>query len=287
MSQCQTQGPLERLWNRLMWMNRRNRSSGIVVELTGGLGNQLFGFAAGFALSRRLGVPLWLDTHKVGKGAFREFALTNLISETVQILEPGLGIRCDVFQESGFHFDDRWSMISHPVRLRGYFQSWRYTEDCTDDLRQYVVERLPPVETTATPWLTVHVRRGDYLVSPHREYHGVVTRKYLRSATELARCLSGIHSCVVFSDDEEQAREVAALLGASEVEPRTSTPMETLAWMRLGGGFVMSNSSLSWWAAYLAQDSSAVVIAPRPWFEAQGLDTRDLLPSRWLTLGLS
>jgi hypothetical protein len=271
----------------MMWMNRRIRGSGIVVELTGGLGNQLFGFAAGFALSRRLGVPLWLDTQKVGRGALREFALTNLISETVQVLKPGSAIRGEVFQESGFHFDNRWAQISHPVRLRGYFQSWRYTQECADDLRRYLVERIAPVGMTAEPRITVHVRRGDYLVSPHREYHGLVTPAYLHSATELVRSLTGIHSCLVFSDDEEQAQEVATLLGASEVEPKTSTPMETLAWMRLGGGFVISNSSLSWWGAYLSEDPSAIVVAPRPWFKAQGLDTRDLLPSRWLTLGNS
>ena len=268
-----------------MWMNKRSRSAGVVVELTGGLGNQLFGFAAGFALSRRLGVPLWLDTSKVGRGAFREFALADLISETVQVLQPGSTVRSDVFEESGFHFDNRWAKLSHPVRLRGYFQSWRYTQECADDLRRYVIERLAPVGVTAERRITVHVRRGDYLVSPHREYHGLVTHEYLRSATELVRALTGIRPCVVFSDDEGQARDVAALLGASEVEPKTSTPMETLAWMRLGGGYVMSNSSLSWWAAYLAEDPSATVVAPRPWFEAQGLDTRDLLPARWLTLG--
>lgn len=268
-----------------MWMIRRNRSSGVVVELTGGLGNQLFGFAAGFALSRRLGVPLWLDTQKVGRGAFREFALPNLISETVQVLKPGSAVRGTVFEESGFHFDNRWMKISHPVRLRGYFQSWRYTQECADDLRQYVIERLDPVGSMAQPSITVHVRRGDYLISPHREYHGLVTLEYLRSATELVRSLTGIDSCVVFSDDPRQAQEVSALLGASDVEPKTSTPMETLAWMRLGGGFVMSNSSLSWWGAYLAENPSAIVVAPRPWFDARGLDTRDLLLSRWLTLG--
>ena len=46
--------------------------------------------------------------------------------------------------------------------------------------------------------------------------------------------------------------------------------------------FVIANSSLSWWGAWLGIFKQKQVIAPKKWFLSPEKDTRDLLPSSWL-----
>ncbi|MCI1026053.1 alpha-1,2-fucosyltransferase, partial [Pseudomonas putida] len=46
--------------------------------------------------------------------------------------------------------------------------------------------------------------------------------------------------------------------------------------------FVIANSSLSWWGAWLSDAQSKIVVAPRKWFADDKLDTTDLIPQDWL-----
>jgi hypothetical protein len=58
------------------------------------------------------------------------------------------------------------------------------------------------------------------------------------------------------------------------------SPAATLEVMRFGAGYVIANSSFSWWAAFLSKKPDVEVIAPQPWF--QGMDEpRDLIPPNW------
>jgi hypothetical protein len=52
--------------------------------------------------------------------------------------------------------------------------------------------------------------------------------------------------------------------------------------MRLGHGFVIANSSFSFWGAMLANRSEDIdVVAPEPWFSGMP-EPRDLIPPNWL-----
>ena len=54
----------------------------------------------------------------------------------------------------------------------------------------------------------------------------------------------------------------------------------TLQAMRLGHGYVVANSSFSWWAAFLSFNGASEVVAPSPWFKGMD-DPKDLIPPNW------
>jgi hypothetical protein len=61
------------------------------------------------------------------------------------------------------------------------------------------------------------------------------------------------------------------------------SPAQTLFLMSQANNFIISNSTYSWWAAFLSKDINAVVVSPNPWFAF--IDSPvGLIPDRWIRL---
>jgi hypothetical protein len=132
----------------------------------------------------------------------------------------------------------------------------------------------------APGWVSIHVRRGDYLSFP--EHHPPLTMDYYREAMSRfpgARFL-------VFSDDPGWCLLNFRDAGY-QVEISTGrTAAEDMALMASCDHHIIANSSFSWWSAWLNRNPSKRVIAPDPktrWFgpAKKGWNTADLLPAAW------
>ena len=128
--------------------------------------------------------------------------------------------------------------------------------------------------------LIVHVRMGDYVDNPQL---GILGQEYywngIRSSLE-----AGNHGSIwLFSDAPSRAieripSEYRTLVRFMD-EP-TDSPIDTLEKMRLGTGYVLANSSLGWWGAYLTYNPEARVLVPSPWFRTQ-VEPNELIPAIW------
>jgi hypothetical protein len=267
----------------------------INVELQGGLGNQLFGWAAGFALSKKINVDLTLNTSNLiaRKYELDAFRLSEKIklSNTKESRIQRMNLTEATFEEESFQYDERFESISKPKRLKGYFQSWKYFDDFQSEIRSllYLKQESNDLKllseiTTAYQVLGIHIRRGDYVGL--EEYHGLTSSKYFNNAVQMIRKLSGFEKIMVFSDDIIVAREVFSegdyYISSQELH---SSP-ETLILMSRCKSFIGSNSSFSWWAGYIGSHNSEFCIFPRPWFTNPSINSRDLLPPNWITLGI-
>jgi hypothetical protein len=88
----------------------------------------------------------------------------------------------------------------------------------------------------------------------------------------------------VFSDELETARKIIDFpcgLPVRFVESLSESTSANFDALRLGRGYVIANSSFSWWAARLSRNQPCLVIAPKPWFVGVR-DDKTLLPSTWL-----
>jgi len=288
----------------------------IVSELRGGIGNQLFVWAAGHSLAKKRKFTHFVDDSKLPdiESILIEFAFQHEvpggevkypISDRVanwdnrkfqsglykfQILQEKIGIN-RVFQERNVQYDSRVEKIHDSKILRGFFQSYKYFDVDREEIKFLLTSNFVFSDYSHNflnkfnkkGWISVHVRLGDYLNFP-----GVfdsTSRRYFRESISIAKAICGDLPVLVFSDDINLAAEVVpnADYYISSLEIKSS--VETLLLMSKGSIVVGSNSTFSWWAAYLQANSDSAIF-PRPWYRNKLINDADLVLPTWISLGI-
>ena len=128
--------------------------------------------------------------------------------------------------------------------------------------------------------IIVHVRLTDYL---NEKTFGVPTQNYYARGIEKILHTGNYNSIWLFSDDLQMARDFLPKdcgLPIRMIDQVNASTALTFEIMRLGYGYVLANSTFSWWAAYLTRNLEVEVVAPEPWFI--GRPEPDLLiPRNW------
>ncbi len=243
----------------------------------GGLGNQMFQYAALLGASAKTGHPFAFDPD-AGDLA-RGFLLSPAPRPSGEPLAR--------YEEPGFVFHPGIFEVEDGTDLHGFFQSERYFEHVADRVRhdfsfrpewwERASEMLAPFRG-AGPLVAVGVRRGDYLRYP--DLHPVQPAEYmLRAMARFAR--DGASTFLVFSDDVPWCRENLAGEGVAVMDE--ADPFVHMAAASRCDHFVIPNSTFAWWGAWLGANPAKRVVGPRRWFGPgyAHLDTRDVLPERW------
>lgn len=289
----------------------------VITRLSGGLGNQLFQYAAGRALSLARGVPLALDTaplKTVAPGLTpRQYALGELrinarlasATEIASLNSKSLWKRVvnrfapvrfrSAYFEKSHAFDPNVLRLSGDVYIAGHWQSERYFSTASSQIREELKLQAPLSAASnvlvtaigaARHPVSIHVRRGDYVSnSAAAKHHGVLdVRYYQRAVREIMK--SAPHATFfVFSDDPAWVREnliVDADLTIVHAEGRTDA--EDMILMSLCRAHVISNSSFSWWGAWLSGHPQKKVIGPKDWFASESMDSSDIIPAGWMQI---
>ena len=119
--------------------------------------------------------------------------------------------------------------------------------------------------TAAAYPVCVHLRRGDYQ-KPENAILQVCTPDYYARAVAAVRDEHPDAALFVFSDDIDWAREHLDTAGLPAVFLPRGEAVADLAFMQLCRGFVLSNSTYSWWAQYLAPAPDKQTWAPDKWY---------------------
>jgi hypothetical protein len=298
-----------------MW----NSNSTIIVRLIGGLGNQMFQYAAARALALRKGAELKLDvsgfeTYGLRRYELGQYPIAATIASTEELAQFGVvfpvskvrRIWARVFgrgdcassahyREPHFFFDPQLARQALPLFMDGYWQSERYFADIAPLLLQ---ELTPPApfeaenaaladQITGSNAVSLHVRRGDYVTNAHTNaYHGVCSLDYYKAAIEHMREHVPSPHLFVFSDDAEwtKANLASDLPTTYVIANPPERGFRDLQLMSLCQHHIIANSSFSWWGAWLNSNPNKIVVAPKIWFSAGDNDTRDLVPSEWVQL---
>ena len=293
----------------------------VFTRIKGGLGNQMFQFAAGYALARRYGCGLKLDLSHLPGNPPRTFGLDAFGIEgplakkseiapfaargrwrrklATALGRPGRFLPEGLYPEPHFHFDDSFHDHPPPVLLDGYWQSERYFSDCADEIRGVLdFAKFEPARTRGireriaaeAEAVSVHIRLADYTDGKAAsKMSGSAKPDYYRRAVALLDRALDRPSYFIFSDEPERA---AGLMGFVDrkvsVAGDPDRPAEDLELMSMCRHHIIANSSFSWWGAWLNPDPDKIVIAPRLWFSrsySRRHSTFDICPDGWLTIG--
>lgn len=242
----------------------------------GGLGNQLFQIAAGYAHCRRNGLELKVSAGtQGGRGTYWDSFLHKV---RASIGNPGAGC----YHEPHFHY----SGIAPAVRgLIGYFQSSKYFADYADEIRALFDPTDAIKERVRSKYadliadescVVLHIRRGDYVALP--KFHCILNPDYYARA--VAKQGSATSRLIVFSDDIAWCSSLPFLANATFVDEPADH--DALYLMSQFSKFVISNSSFSWWASWLSTKPDKCVIAPDRWFGPDGpQDFQDIYEPWW------
>lgn len=293
----------------------------IVIQLQGGLGNQMFQYAFAQILAKRNSVTFKLDKsffdtfskeqgftqrnfelgifENVCKQASAKeiFKLTRLSFINKIKKKLGYNYKLNIYSEPSLDFQSEAMSIKAPVYIKGYFQSYKYFENQEDLIREtfsFPIESLDDrnkallsklrSETT----ISVHIRRGDYVTNEKtQQFHGNCSLEYYSNAIALLASKTKEFTLVFFSDDSQWVKEQFEDLPYSKLFIDNNTNENS--WIDL---FLMSscsyniiaNSSFSWWAAWLNTQPNKIVIAPKKWYANSERNTNDLIPPQWIRL---
>lgn len=281
----------------------------IYVRLKGGLGNQLFQYAAGRAAAIRAGKKLFLiDSflHQKAEATKRDYGLSPYshsgeLSQNYEILANGILRFLPVFP--GVHIC-RERLGADPLSLQlaghksvlldGYWQSEKYFSDYSDVIRsdlkvnsslltQDVQSLSLSAKMNGVNSISIHVRRGDYLANKKIfEKHGVLDVSYYLKAISVFKKIYESPVFFVFSDDIEWCKEQFVGEDFFFVDASSATP----AWrdvylMSQCSNNIIANSSYSWWGAWLNPNKDKIVVYPRCWY-SKSYPSIDLIPFGWL-----
>lgn len=244
----------------------------------GRLGNSMFQIAAVIGAAKEYGdayvfpewpyskhmfIPLPVGTVKVDRiwneSTYRYSAI------------PNFGMDCDIagYFQSNLYFEKHWFDILPYFTLK-------------DEHHYYIWNKYVALLNQRT--VSIHVRRGDYLVSPALEWHGVLGMDYYEAALDTLYT-DGQHDVLkmVFSDDIAWCKQKFTQPNTIFVEGELDVIDLFIASYCMDN--IIANSSFSWWQAYLNKNVTKRVVAPKRWFtENAKLDTKDLYCKDWIVV---
>lgn len=268
----------------------------ITMKMQGGLGNQMFEFATGYAIAKKLGVELALDISSYAHDPLRRFNLDLFRIDNKIVFDS----KTNVIETRLYYDPGLSSAVRDGDVLSGYFQDERYFSEYYEELAKLFQPREFPLPFGYEGYLNkivrgnsvaLAIRRTDYLAK--QDYHGVLTDDYYRHALDymvnsMPLSVSPPLNLFIFSDDIEWCkRNINYPCPTTFIENDMTTSSHLgredadIFLMKHCRAHILANSTFSWWGAYLS--GSNRVVAPRNWYADKSIE-HSIIPKRWQQL---
>jgi len=243
----------------------------------GRLGNQMFQYAATKGIAIAHGQDFCIPpSPEKNEWSDHRLRSTFKLDEDITFAYNEYGL---LWTERQFNFDQELldGEIPDSVDLLGYFQSEKYFKHIEDQIRADFTFNQE-FELPADEYVTMHVRRGDYVGS--QTHHPVIDIGYYHKALDV---MGSDLPVVVISVDIPWCR---GQFDPDSIFMEDTTDIQDLYTMTKATHNIIANSSFSWWGAWLNNSPDKVVVAPEMWFgpALAHHDLRDLRPEEWTVI---
>jgi hypothetical protein len=180
-----------------------------------------------------------------------------------------------IYKEPNSYYNDIRLDKNEYYDLKGYFQSYKYFQDCQDLIRYYLEPDYSNANEDTGDRVAIHVRRGDYL---NLSNHPILERNYYERAMELFPN----RNFSIFSDDIDFCRNSGWFDHNRCIYILPTSDILDFLYMSRHKDFIIANSSYSFWAAYLSKNIDKTIVAPKIW--VLGEDRDDRVPPEWIRI---
>jgi len=220
------------------------------------------------------------------------------------IYHPGINlIRLNnrLYQEKKWGFDPGLLMLGDDVIIKGFFQSEKYFKDIENIIRDDLRLKADLPEKEMSPYLenikasnsvSIHIRRKEYLKS---KLHRVCSMGYILNAVNYIRERLNAPQFFVFSDDIDWCQKNINIninindCSFVDLKQHRQNPIYDFNLMQLCKHQIISNSTFSWWAAWLNDHPGKIVVSPDRWFNDRKLNfqaMKDTVPEDWIKINV-
>lgn len=240
------------------------------IGYRGDMGNQLFQIATVIAAARRSGSNYFFDPSILELPVNKLFELDNLNYNELPVDRY-------IYEFSNYE-EIQIPKDGKVYGIRGYRQCYKYFDDFGEHIRSifkpraYILEKLKPY--LPAEYIAVHIRKGDYIKAMHsftifKEFKRCSDQYYIRSVEDIKKVHPNL-PVIMCTDSPDLVGELLLKLNATlaPIVPEISGKYTDFCTLYNASALVISNSTYSWWAAYLRP--GRLVIAPSPWWDPDG-----------------
>lgn len=174
--------------------------------------------------------------------------------------------------------------------ILGNYENKKYFDDIKEMLQTEIIPKKVTVECKEmldiiknNESVCISIRRGDFLNKELINSRYICTEEYFQKAIRIMRELIPDSFFCVFSDEIDWVRENFDFGEKVIFESGKNSISEKLYLMSRCKYFIISNSTFSWWAQYLAQNEEKIVISPDKWFKYDGF-VHPLIDPDWILI---
>lgn len=253
------------------------------LHLVGGLGNQLFQLATAYAYTRINNVPFTCSRSVGGRRA----CYVDSFENSLDVYAYDHRGRHRIWKEPSFQYKE--PLPPNLGCMQGWFQSSQYFNAYREEIlklftfkeavRMRAQERHSEMFECHPGTVVVHVRRGDFLETVRSATFDVVTPSYFSRAIEWMRDELPDPTQMrlyIFSDDLKWCMDQPCFRSENSVFVEEADACVAIYSMSQASRFILSNSSFSWWAAWLSVSAQSVAV-PDPWFGPEGPHPHDTI----------
>lgn len=266
----------------------------VIIRVWGGIGNQLFQIVFGEYISYKHGLNVIFDVASFGKS-------DKLRKMEIQLLYPNISL----FQAPSFFFSKHTGILSRIIKsanlqgikyieekdfiegiflnfstiekiyLQGYWQNDVYSKfiktvnpklfEPKEAIPNSIADLIDEINCFDNS-IGIHIRRGDYFIRKNVKIYGVCTDSYYLEGMKIIERKIPSPKYFVFSDDIEWVKKNLKFnYSVTFVENADINSYWYIYLMQKCHHLIISNSSFSWWGAFLNNQEDKIVICPMKW----------------------
>lgn len=242
----------------------------------GRLGNQLFQIASTMALAKKHGHKAFFPQWKYDQ--YFEDQLPRV--QDTKLLT--------VLKEQTYAYHE-WPIADKDYDITGWLQSEQYWEGLINvkelfsfktSFKRECRQIMGLENIFEKPTIAISIRRGDFTTNPN--YYTLPVGYYIHALFEHFPNWQTEYNLLLFSDDIAYCQVHFGCLPNAHFA--IGSDIHQLCLLSLCDHFIISNSTFSWWGAYLGEKEGSKVIRPNYLLDGdllKALDTSTYWPKRW------